>query len=65
MPNLIEGLNTELERNRELLGVYESIPTGAFGALVIQQAITAAESAMASGDIVEMVRAYKGLKDTK
>ncbi len=65
MPNLIEGLNTELARNRELLKTYESIPTGGIGAAVIEMVIRDAESAMASGDIVEMVEAYKKLKQTE
>ena len=65
MPNLIEGLQEELTRNREVLTEYEAIPTGAFGALMIRQAITAAEAAIASGDVVAMLRCYKELQGTK
>ena len=60
--NLLDGLNYELTRARELLEVYERIPAGTFGATVIRQAIKHAESSMQDGDTVEMVRAYKALE---
>ncbi len=65
MPNLIEGLQEELARNRGILTEYEAIPMGAFGALMIRQAITAAEAAIASGDTIEMIRCYKELQGIK
>ena len=60
--NLIDGLNKELERTRELLKCYESIHTGAFGAVVIRQTIKHAELSMQTGNTVEMVKAYKMLQ---
>jgi hypothetical protein len=60
--NLIDELNEELERARELLKVYESIHTGAFGAVVIRQTIKHAERSMQLGDTVEMLKAYGELK---
>ncbi len=60
--NLIEGLNQELIRARELLKIYEGIPTGGFGAAVIRQTIEHAENSMVEGDTVEMIKAYKALE---
>lgn len=56
--NLIEGINEQLTRARELLKLYEGIPIGGFGA-AIRQAIKDAENSMANGDAVGMIRAYK------
>lgn len=63
--NLIEGLQTELNRNREILKLYEEIPTGAFGAIMIKQGIATAEKAIGENDIVAMVRSLAELKETK
>lgn len=60
--NLIDGINEELERAKKLLKCYESIHTGAFGAVVIRQTIKHAERSMQNGDTVEMVKAYKALQ---
>ena len=60
--NLIEGLNSELTRARELLKLYEEIPTGGFGAMMIRQAIYDAEKSIAHGDTVGMLEAYKALE---
>lgn len=65
MENLVESILRELNRNRELLEIYKSIPTGAFGALMIQNAITYGEKAMGGGDVIEMLRAFDALKSTK
>ena len=65
MANLIEGLNAELSRNREILKIYESIPEGRFGAVMIKQTIKMAEKAIAENDIVAMVRACKELQSTQ
>lgn len=64
MPNLIEGIQQELKRNQELLEEYKKIPTGAFGAMMIQADIDRAEKAIADDDIVEMVKAYEALKES-
>ncbi|MCK5617251.1 hypothetical protein KAR91_86100 [Candidatus Pacearchaeota archaeon] len=63
--NLIEGLQKELARNRELLKAYEEIPTGAFGAAMIKGSIEIAENAMACGDTVAMLKAYKDLEESE
>ena len=60
--NLIEGLNQELVRAKELLTVYESIPTGGFGAMIIRKTIEDAESNMNCGNTVGMLRAYGKLE---
>ena len=62
--NLIEELQEELSRNRELLKKYESIPQGVFGATVIKQAIKNAKTAMANNDTVAMLKCYKELQET-
>ena len=51
-----------MDRARELLEVYEGIPTGGFGAMMIRQAIEHAERNMQLGDTVEMLKAYGELK---
>ena len=63
--NLIEGLQEELDRNKELLKMYEEIPQGAFGAIMIKESIKKAESAMANGDTVEMLKCFKNLQESQ
>lgn len=60
--NLIEGLQYEMNRCRELLKMYESIPQGVFGATVIKQSIKEAEEAINNGDTVQMMACYEQLK---
>jgi hypothetical protein len=61
--NLMEGLIAEANRCRELVKEYEAIgPAGAIGALLIKQKIQDAERAMGSGDVLDMLKAYEGLK---
>lgn len=61
--NLIEGLQKEMNRCRELKKEYEKIPTGSFGATMIQVDINNGERAIASGDVVKMLSAYKKLQE--
>ena len=61
--NLIDGLNIELKRAKELLELYESIPTGGFGAAMIKQTIQDAESCIQQGDTVRMLDAYQRLQN--
>lgn len=64
--NLIEGLQKEANRRRELLKQYEAIgPEGAFGAAMLKIDIERAEKAVASGDVVEMVGVYRELSQAK
>ena len=63
--NLIEGLQKEMNRCRELKKEYDNIPTGLFGGALIQSAIDNGEKAIASDDIVVMLCAYEELKGCK
>jgi len=60
--NLAEALPKEQERVRELLPIYDAIPTGGFAATMMRQSLSKSEKAVASGDTVEMIRAYEELK---
>ena len=60
--NLIEGLNSELTRARELLKLYESIPTGGFGVTVIRPVIEHAELSMRIDNLPEMMKTYDALR---
>ena len=61
--NIIEGIQQEVVRCRELLKEYEAIPQGAFGAIMLKQIIAKAETAIAHGDTIEMIRLYQELKE--
>lgn len=63
--NIIEGIQEETKRCRELIKIYGTIQTGAFGAMMISQDIKRGEQAIASGDVVEMIVAYKALEACK
>lgn len=65
MENLAEGLQRQISRNQELLEIYKTIPTGAFGAAMIKRDLDAAIKAMAEGDTVAMISAYKALEGNK
>ena len=56
---LMDGLLSEIERCNKLKVLYDEIPAGAFGALVIQQTIDNAKAAVASGDIEQMIKSLK------
>lgn len=60
--NVVEGIQEQCNRCRELLEIYKTIPAGGFGAHFIQQAITEGEASIASGDVVRMLSAYKELE---
>jgi hypothetical protein len=64
MENVIEGIQRQCNRVRdELLPAYESIgPAGKFGAAMLKLAVKNGEAAIASGDVVQMVAAYKELE---
>lgn len=66
MPNLMEGLLQELNRNRELLQQYKNIgPAGMIGASMIALDIQAGEKSISDDDIVAMVTIYQRLKGNK
>ena len=63
--NIAEALANEIKRNFELLEEYKKIPTGTFGATMISQDIDNAVDALASGDVIEMLKAYEVMKGNK
>jgi len=61
--NLIEGIQEEMNRVRELRKQYVAIGTsGAFGLIVIDAEIKQGEKAIASNDVVEMLKSYTNLQ---
>lgn len=62
MDNLAEALPKEQQRVRELLSIYDTIPTGVFAATLMRQALARAEKAAASGDVTAMITAYTELQ---
>jgi hypothetical protein len=58
-----DALPAEMARVRELLPLYDSIPTGIFAATMMRADLDAAARALASGDVIEMIRVYQSLKD--
>lgn len=63
--NVAEALVEEIDRNRKLLELYKEIPTGAFGAMMIDRDIKYAVEALASGDVVKIVEAYEAIKNNE
>jgi len=59
---LNEQYPKEQARCRELLKVYREIPTGAFGAAVIEQALREADEAAISSDLPRMIAAFKAMR---
>jgi hypothetical protein len=62
MKTITEELPKEQQRVRELLPLYDAIPTGVFAATMMRQSLSRAEQAAASGDVVAMIAAYEDLK---
>lgn len=64
MPNLIEGLQSETNRVRELKKQYEILPdnAGYFAITLMNAEIAATEKAIASGDTIAMLQHYQSLK---
>lgn len=59
-----EDFPKQQERVRTVLSHYEAIgPAGVFGATMIRATLRRAELAMASGDIIEILRTYSELKE--
>lgn len=63
--NMAEALAKEIERNRELLKLYQEIPTGVFGAMMIDLDIKNAVEALASGDAIKIIETYESMKDNE
>ena len=62
METLAEALPREQQRVRELLPLYDAIPTGIFAATMMRQSLAAAERAAAAGDVVAMMAALEDLR---
>lgn len=63
MANLVEGIQEQCNRVREILPHYDALgPVGVFGATMLRHAIKEGEAAIASGDVVRMVKAYAALE---
>jgi hypothetical protein len=64
MASIGEEFPKEQARCRELLHEYHLIgPSGVFGVAMIEATLRAADEAMASGDVVAIVQAFKAMKD--
>jgi len=65
MPNIIEGLLSEIDRVKEIIAEYEEQPNnaGALGASIMKQDIKEAKKVMAYNDTVGMMRMYEKLKE--
>lgn len=61
--NLMDGLLQELNRAREIKKLYDEIPEGRFGSVMIQREISRTEAAIVSGDVVEMLSCYATLQE--
>ncbi len=60
--NIAEALANEQQRVRELLPIYDSIPTGVFASTMMRKSLNASELAAASDDVASMIAAYLDLK---
>jgi hypothetical protein len=66
MKNVIEGIQEQCTRCRKLVTEYEAIgPAGLFGKTMIEADIREGEAAIASGDVVRMVKALMDLQGCK
>ena len=60
-----EDFPNEQKRVRELLKIYRTIPSGVFGAVMIEQVLSRAEEAAISGDVIAILKSYEELKGCK
>lgn len=65
METLADAYPKQQARCRELLALYQEIPTGGFGAMMIEQVLQRADNAAAETDIVAMVRSFAEMKECK
>lgn len=63
--NIIEGIQHEVVRVREIIQIYKDVPNGAgsFASVCMQANIDNAEKAVATGDTIAMIAEYKQLKE--
>lgn len=61
--SLADALPAEMARVRVVLGYYKALgAVGAIGAMFIEQDLQAADKAVMSGDVVQMLRIFETLK---
>jgi len=62
--NLIEGLQEQMNRVREIISEYDSLPNnaGALASGFMKISIKNAEKAIANGDTIAMLAAFEDLK---
>jgi len=66
MENLVDGLQRQMNRVREILPGYKAIGApGLIGVIMIKTAIKQAEQAISDGDTIAMMKAYKELEGIK
>ena len=62
--NLVMGLHRQIGRvKHEVIPQYQKIATGWPAVAMMQHAVSLAEQALNSGDVGDMLRAYKRLED--
>ena len=62
--NIIEGIQKEVVRVREIIEIYkETGPAGALAVMLMSNDVVAAEKAVATGDTVAMISEYSKLKE--
>lgn len=61
--NLIEGIQEEIRRAEALRKVYDDIPAGNFGVMLIDDVVHRARQSLATRDHTEMLEAYAELKE--
>lgn len=62
MSSIGEELPKEMARVRELLPLYDAVPTGGFAATMMRADLDRAARALAAGDVVQIVEVYESLK---
>ncbi len=66
---MTESIGTELPKEmarvRDLLPLYDAIPTGIFAATIMRHELDKAARALAEGDLPAMIQSYVALKGFK
>ena len=65
MENLIDGLQSQMTRVREIIKEYESVPknAGMFAASMMKISIQNAERSISQGNTIQMIACYKALEE--
>ena len=63
--NLMDGIFSEMNRVREIVKEYDSLPNnaGAFASHFMKVDITKAENAIKENDVIKMLQSYSRLKE--